>query len=91
MTINLGDKARDQVTGFTGIAVARTVWLHGCVRVTLQPQSLDKDGKPLESQTFDELQLALVKAGVVQATPEVKRAASTGGPRPEPVRGRDPR
>jgi hypothetical protein len=91
MTINLGDKARDQVTGFEGVCVARTVWLHGCVRITLQPQSLDKDGKMQEAVTFDELQVDLVERATVKATPEVKRPTSTGGPRPEPQRRKDVR
>ena len=85
MTIQLGDKARDSITGFEGIAVARTAWLYGCVRLTLQPEKIGKDGKMLESATFDEPQLILVKS--------VKPALSlaTGGPRPEPTRSKDPK
>lgn len=90
MTINLGDRARDQVTGFEGVVVARTVWLHGCVRVTLQPQKLDA-GKIIEPQTFDEKQLTLVRRSVVASTPEEKRPTTTGGPRPAPQRARDPK
>lgn len=77
--INLGDKARDTITGFAGIVVAETKWLHGCVRLTLQPQEL-KDGKPIDSMTFDEPQLEPVTADVAKST------RGTGGPRPEPTR-----
>jgi hypothetical protein len=77
--IKLGDVAKDTITGFTGVVVAATKWLHGCERLTLQPQSLH-EGKPVESQTFDLPQLELVAAKVAKGTDE------TGGPRPEPVR-----
>lgn len=77
--INLGDEVKDSITGFQGVAVACTTWLHGCRGITVQPTKLDKDGKTKETQTFDEPQMVVVKA---------KRAAvgsrKTGGPRPEP-------
>lgn len=78
--IELGDVARDTITGFQGVVIADTKWLHGCRRLTLQPQTLDKDGKVQESMTFDEPQLAKVTAAVAAGT------GNTGGPRPEPRR-----
>lgn len=77
--IELGDVARDTVTGFEGVVVAKTKWLHGCVRFSLQPQAL-KDGKPIESCSFDEPQLVLVSKKAAATT------GKTGGPRPEPQR-----
>lgn len=77
--IELGDVARDTITGFTGVVVADTKWLHGCRRLSLQPQEL-KDGRPMEGATFDEPQLELVRAKAAKGTSE------TGGPRPEPQR-----
>ena len=74
--INLGDECRDTITGFTGIAVARTIWLHGCDRVTLQPK-VDKDGKIPDNNTFDEVQLEVIKAKVKPKEPKI----TTGGPR----------
>lgn len=74
--IKLGDIARDTVTGFEGVVVAITKWLHGCDRVCIQPQKL-KDGKPIEGVTFDALQLELVKP--MGHRPQT----STGGPRPD--------
>lgn len=82
--IGLGDVARDEVTGFVGMVVAETKWMNGCVRLSLQPQKLDKDGKPLDTQSFDIEQLVLVKA---TKKPEHKPA---GGPMPSPARRRDP-
>lgn len=81
--IPLGAKARDTITGFTGVVVARTQWINGCVRLTLQATEL-KDGKPLDLLTFDEPQLALV---VDEPAPAAAPAGERrGGPQPEPVR-----
>jgi hypothetical protein len=79
MAINLGDKVKDTVTGFTGIAIARTTWLHGCDRITVQPP-LGKDGKHPDNFTFDEKQLVLVKSGVVKTESNKPSTARTGGP-----------
>jgi len=76
--INLGDKVKDPITGLVGIAVGRTVWIHGCARITIQPQGLTKEGKPFDSMSADEPQLVLVAAKKVK-----EGNHSTGGPRPE--------
>lgn len=65
MSVKLGDRVRDLITGFEGIVVARCEWLYGCVRLTVQPEKL-KDGKQLETATFDEPQLKVMKVGVVE-------------------------
>lgn len=88
-TIQLGDKVKDMVTGFEGICVARTQWLNGCVRVMVQSDKLDKDGKPQDAQAFDEPQMVITKAGKVvtdlgQPEPVVTRPGRTGGPAPKP-------
>lgn len=70
-----GDKAKDRVTGLTGIITATTVWLNGCIRYVLQPQEI-KDGGPVESSWFDENDLEVIESAAVQATPVRK----TGGP-----------
>ena len=57
--INLGDKVKDKVSGFTGIAVGKTEWLYGCVRFNIQPP-IDKDGKLPEMGSFDEPQLEVI-------------------------------
>jgi len=82
--IDLGAKVKDTITGFSGIVVCLSRWLNGCVRVTVQPQQLKKDGEPKESHTFDTEQLELMTGGVkLQTRP-------TGGPKPEPRRQPDP-
>lgn len=85
VNVQLGDEARDTVSGFTGVCVARTEWLNGCWRMSLQPKALDKDGKPQATQTFDDFQLEVTK-------PKLQPIGSkeTGGPRDEPSRASDP-
>jgi len=86
MAVYLGDEVRDEVTGFHGVAIARTEWLHGCVRITVQPK-VDKNGKFIEPVTFDEPQLIVLK--------KVKAGESTEmrvyGERTEPKQKENPR
>lgn len=53
MAVRLGDKVTDSITGFTGVATARTLYLYGCVKVCVEPVELH-EGKPVECQWFDE-------------------------------------
>ena len=76
--ITLGDKVKDSVTGFVGIAVGRTTWLHGCDRIIVQPEGLTKDGKTFENCSFDEPQLEVIRPKKVK-----EGNHRTGGPRPE--------
>lgn len=85
MQILLGQKCRDVVSGFTGIAVARTEWMNGCTRVTLQPP-VNKEGALPEGQAFDEPNLM-----VVLDTPRKNANSREGGPRPPATRAPDPK
>lgn len=78
--VELGDKVKDVVTGFTGVAVARTTWLHGCDRIVLQPE-MGKDGKVPENASFDAPQIVVVKKSVAASTPVTAPARARGGPR----------
>lgn len=82
--VQLGDKVRDRVTGFEGIAVASTTWLNGCERVTVQPAGMNEKGGTFESETFDVTQLEVVEESVIATG-----RRETGGPRPEPARPPD--
>src|ERR1700761_3208906 len=55
--IKLGQTATDTITGFQGIVLSRTLFLHGCCRVRIQPEGLTGDGKPKDDAVFDELAL----------------------------------
>jgi hypothetical protein len=54
--VKLGTKVKDNLTGFAGIAVSRTEYLYGCVRVGVESPEL-KEGKPQDIQFFDEQRL----------------------------------
>ena len=58
-TVYLGQTVKDTITSLIGTAVARTEWVHGCVRIMIQPK-VDKDGKVPESHTCDEPQVEVV-------------------------------
>jgi hypothetical protein len=50
--VELGDLAKDVITGFTGIVKAISKYQHNCERVGIQPCEL-KDGKPIDTIFFD--------------------------------------
>ena len=75
--VKLGTRVRDSITGFAGIAVCRTEYLYGCVRIGVEPQEL-QNGKPVESQYFDEQRI------------EEASTAESGGPQPDPPSIRPP-
>lgn len=78
--IELGWIVRDKITGFTGMATSRHTFLTGCDRIGVSPVKLTKDGEILESQSFDESFLEVVK----KQKPPVSKAQTTaapGGPR----------
>jgi hypothetical protein len=83
MTINLGQKVKDRITGMEGIATGRSEYLNGCIRILVQPQAL-KDGVSVEAQWVDEPQLVIVEDTAVE------QAKPTGGPRPDALRAPDP-
>jgi hypothetical protein len=78
--MNVGDRVKDKITGFKGIVVAKTEWLYGCTRLTVQPETLEK-GATLKNETFDEPQLLLIKAGVVKGGYVPPTEPRTYGPR----------
>ena len=71
MGVNLGDLARDRITGYEGVVVAITTWLNGCVRISIQPRKLKEDGGYPKGETFDAHQVELVSAQVVVPDPSV--------------------
>lgn len=93
--VTLGDEAKDSISGFKGVVVAITEWLYGCRRIVIQPQILDKEGKPFDGQSFDELQVEVTKknkkapvtvGSVTSAKNKLQsqfQAEKTGGPRPD--------
>jgi hypothetical protein len=85
MTIKLGDRVKDRMTGFEGIVVCHSQWITGCARLTVQPTDLH-DGKRRDTECFDEPQLMVVEKGAFK----LNVASDPGGPRPEPRRPETP-
>lgn len=56
-TVQLGDLAQDTLSGFEGVVVGVTLWLHACRQIGLKPEGLDNDGKPRAIEWFDEPQI----------------------------------
>ena len=61
--LELGKKARDKITGFTGILTGHAKHLYGCDTYGLTP-SVDKDGKCVDSHWFDEGRIEIIDEGV---------------------------
>ena len=59
--INLGDEAKDSITGYKGIAICRHTYLQGCDRITLATKVTKDNPDPMDC-SFDEPQLILIKA-----------------------------
>lgn len=85
-TIELGDRVRDVVSGLEGIATARTVWLNGCVRWSIDAPAVD--GKIPEALWADQQQVKFVERDPCGFYPEpiepdedaTEPIRSTGGP-----------
>lgn len=73
----LGDRARDTVSGWEGVVTGDYRFLNGCRR--LEVSGADKDGKP-DAYVFDEQQVEVIKAAEAQEPP-TDFSASVGGPR----------
>ena len=70
--ITLGQQVIDPLTGFTGIVTCRSEYLHGCVRLCVQPRSLH-NGTMVNEEWFDEARLE--DTSLAATTP-----ATGGGP-----------
>ncbi|HED05845.1 MAG TPA: hypothetical protein ENI61_04080 [Ignavibacteria bacterium] len=71
--IKLGDKVRDKISGFTGIVVAKSEFLNGCIQCDIMPKCKTKDKMP-EAQGIDIQSLEVIKN-----KPKKIKKSSTGG------------
>jgi hypothetical protein len=73
----LGDEARDPITGLQGTVTTYTRYLNGCSRLGITPK-LDKDGKVSDTYFFAGPRLELIKSSKkVEETPAKPKS---GGP-----------
>lgn len=75
--IELGQKARDKVTGFAGIITGRAQYLYGCDQYILVPPVKTDDGKIESGQWFDEGRIEVTGAGILAKDVQVEKP---GGP-----------
>ncbi len=71
--ITLGDKVKDSITGYSGVATGRTVYYNGCISIQVTSNKLDSGGKEI-NEWFDEQRLdnqSKAKAGGPQNRPPV--------------------
>jgi hypothetical protein len=82
-TLKLGSTVKDKVSGFTGVVTSRCEYITGCVQYGVTPK-VDKEGKLLVSNWFDEDRLTVLKR------PLVMGRRPTGGPQSTPRRETPP-
>lgn len=79
--IGLGDKVRDRVSGFEGIATGRYEYIFGCLQYSVTPPNKEQkdDVKP---RAFDDGALDIIERNAVQRWPTDTSAAAQhpGGP-----------
>jgi len=78
INIKLGDKVKDTITGFTGIATARINYIYKCVQIQITGKKGKEDSAP--SEWFDEAGIVVVKKNAIKKKKEAK-VKSTGGPK----------
>ncbi len=86
----LGQRVRDTVTGFEGIAIGRVVYINGCHQYLVKPKCVPKDDEPMkqpEGWYIDDQSLELVDEGILEPPHELNATyaqevghRSVGGP-----------
>jgi hypothetical protein len=69
--INLGDKVKDAVAGFTGIVLARMECLYEATQCRVHPDSLDEEGRIKGCEWFEEDRLIVLGEHVVVGFKEI--------------------
>ena len=75
-TLKFGKQARDKITGFTGILVARNTFIFGCDQWGIAPK-ISSEGKRLETEYFDDGRIEIIGDGInpseVQSKPIIEQ------------------
>lgn len=78
-SIELGNKVKCMVTGFTGIAVSKVYYINGCIQYGVKG-NVKKDGDMPSTEYIDEQQIEVVDIGIaIEPKP-------TGGPQADAPR-----
>lgn len=84
--IELGDKVRDLITGYEGIAVAKTEFINGCIQFSVAKQFKKGSAKIPEfgDPSIDSKSLRIIQKKAVDLNKEVEeekpKIKHTGGP-----------
>jgi len=73
--LELGKEAKDLITGFEGILVARAEHLFGCNTYGIAPKVL-KDGKRIDTEWFDEGRIEITGEGIEAEAVKADRPGS---------------
>lgn len=66
--IKLGDRVRDKISGYEGIAVARVEFLNGCIQYTVARKlKKGQEVSPAGEPSFDSYSLEVVKPKVIES------------------------
>lgn len=85
MKPKIGDRAKDIVTGFTGIITGKHKWISGCDTVTLQSQEMH-NGEPVKTRGCDINCIEVLERGAVKANDhKLPAREKVGGPRDTPA------
>jgi len=76
--INLGDRVKDRISGYEGVAFAKIQYLAGCDQVGIKPQGQKPDGGTFDVLYFDAPFVEVTAKSVVQ--PVEPRERDAGGP-----------
>lgn len=71
---NLGKEAKDKITGFEGVIIAKVQYLFGCNQYCIVPKV--KDGEIKSGEWFDEGRIEIIGSGIA---PEEVRVDKNGG------------
>ncbi len=77
--IQLGDKVKCKHSGFTGIAVARSEFINGCIQIEVLPK-VKKGNEIVEPQGIDEQSLEVVTRAKKEIEDDDDEEEATGGP-----------
>jgi len=79
MKIELGWKVKDKISGFVGIVNHVVDYAHQGTMVGVHSTSLDKDGKLIDPEMFDETQLEVLDKNLPFEIPECEKALFKNG------------
>ena len=82
--IQLGQEARDKITGFKGTLIGRSQYITGCDQYAITPK-VNAAGETKDSQWFDEGRIEIIGRGIL---PEEVKAERNGAPNRDAPKGR---